>query len=155
MTVNTIEITFFSHQNELQIYLKSCTFYFFFPLNRKTECLSVKDLFKLVHAERFREFLFFGSSNDLEYKKKIKNQPVEFASKSQHIKYSKLKANNYIFNAFAVETLGCWSNDALQLVNKIGSRLNDINGDPRSHRYSIQRISMTIQRSNVYFIYRK
>lgn len=47
---------------------------------------------------------------------------AEVASNFKH-KYSELKTNNYIFNAFAVEILGCWSIEALQLVNKIGPML--------------------------------
>ena len=73
---------------------------------------------------------------------------AELASTSKHNKYSELNANNYIFNAFAVETLGRWSNDALNLINKIGPMLNEISGDPRSNGYLIQRISIAIQRAN-------
>ncbi len=75
-------------------------------------------------------------------------QTAELASNSKHTKYSELKSDNYVFNAFAVETLGCWSIEALQLINKIGTLLNDIFGDNRSHGYLIQRISIAIQRAN-------
>lgn len=73
--------------------------------------------------------------------------------KIKHDKYSELKANNYIFNAFAIKTFGCWSNDALNLIKEIGPRLNKIigdpGGDPRSHEYLVQRILMAIHRANV------
>lgn len=73
---------------------------------------------------------------------------AELASRSKHSKYSELKSNNYIFNAFAVETLGSWSTEAIQLINKIGPILNSVTGDHRSHGYLIQRISLAIQRAN-------
>lgn len=73
---------------------------------------------------------------------------AEIASRNKHNKYSELKEQNYIFNAFAVEKLGCWSIEAIQLINKIGPMLNDISGDLRSHSYLVQRISIAIQRAN-------
>lgn len=75
-------------------------------------------------------------------------QTAELASKYKHNKYSELKANNYIINAFAVETMGSWSTDALKFVNKIGTILNEVSGDTRSHGYLVQRISLAIQRAN-------
>lgn len=74
---------------------------------------------------------------------------AELASRVKISKYSELIESGYIFNAFATETLGPWSMDAINLINKIGPLLNEVTGDPRSHQYLVQRISLAIQRANV------
>lgn len=65
----------------------------------------------------------------------------------KHRKYSRIK-QNYHFVAFAVESLGPWSKEAVDLINKIGSNLIRITGEPKSKRYLIERISLAIQRGN-------
>lgn len=65
----------------------------------------------------------------------------------KHRKYSKIKQNHH-FVAFAVESLGPWSNEAVNLVHKIGSNLIRITGEPKSRRYLFERISLAIQQGN-------
>lgn len=65
----------------------------------------------------------------------------------KHSKYMKIK-QNYNFVAVAVESLGPWSKEALNLLNKIGSNLIRISGEPKAKHYLFQRISLAIQRGN-------
>lgn len=65
----------------------------------------------------------------------------------KHAKYSKVKQNHH-FVAFAVESFGPWSKEAVSLINKIGSNLIRITGEPKSKRYLIERISLAIQHGN-------
>lgn len=65
----------------------------------------------------------------------------------KHSKYTKLKVN-YNFVAFAVESLGPWSKEAVELLNKIGSNLIRITGESKAKHYLFQRISLAIQRGN-------
>ena len=73
---------------------------------------------------------------------------AEQAARLKHSKYEEIVANNYIFNAFAVETMGTWSAEALSLANKIGSMLIERCGDPRAKDFFFQRLSLSIQRAN-------
>ncbi|KAJ4434790.1 hypothetical protein ANN_23361 [Periplaneta americana] len=59
-----------------------------------------------------------------------------------------LKANNYIFVPFAVETFGPWSHDAKVLASQIGQILISITGDRRCAIYLRQRLSIAVQRGN-------
>lgn len=74
---------------------------------------------------------------DLNVSCKQVGHTTELASDAKRKKYTEL---NYILNAFDVETLGPWSSDVNNLINKIGLKLNEYSGDPRSHEYLIQRI---------------
>ncbi len=69
------------------------------------------------------------------------------AAVRKHAKYSKIK-QNYHLVAFAVETFGPWSKEAVDLINKIGSNLIRVTGEPKSKRYLIERISLAIQHGN-------
>ncbi len=71
----------------------------------------------------------------------------EKAAARKHSKYTKIKAN-YHFIAFAVESLGPWSKDAIDFINKVGSNLKRITGEPKSKHYLIQRVSLAIQQGN-------
>jgi hypothetical protein len=62
-------------------------------------------------------------------------------------KYKSL-SDNYFFVAFAVETLGSWSNDALSLLDELGKLLSNTTGIPQAKTYLKQRISIAIQRGN-------
>lgn len=76
-------------------------------------------------------------------------QLANYAASQKHKHYSQLlSSNNYILLAFAVETMGPWSDEALQFVDKIGKKLQDLTGDKRSKFFLIQRMSMEIQRHN-------
>jgi hypothetical protein len=61
--------------------------------------------------------------------------------------YSNLP-NQYLFCPFAVETLGTFGEEALELVSELGRRLRNTTGDPREKTWLIQRISVAIQRGN-------
>lgn len=63
-------------------------------------------------------------------------------------KYRSLIDRNYCFVPFAVETLGPWCIEAIQLVNRVGSIIHSISGEPKSKLYIRQRISIAIQRGN-------
>jgi hypothetical protein len=71
----------------------------------------------------------------------------EKAAARKHSKYSKIKSS-YHFVAFAVESLGPWSKEAVDLLNKIGSNLIRITGEPKARNYLFQRTSLAIQRGN-------
>lgn len=59
-----------------------------------------------------------------------------------------MSSNNYVLLAFAVETMGPWSDEAIKFIDTVGKKLQDLSGDKRSKFYLIQRISMEIQRYN-------
>jgi hypothetical protein len=69
------------------------------------------------------------------------------AEKKKKDLYSNLP-NQYIFCPFAVETLGTFGDEALQLVSELGGRLRNTTGDAREKTWLIQRISVAIQRGN-------
>ncbi|XP_037042412.1 uncharacterized protein LOC119078809 [Bradysia coprophila] len=76
-------------------------------------------------------------------------QLADYAASQKHKHYSELlSSNNYILLAFAVETMGPWSEEALNFVDKIGHKLQELTGDKRSKFFLIQRMSMEIQRHN-------
>ena len=72
---------------------------------------------------------------------------IRRGSYTEAFKYSKLKSN-YHFVAFAVESLGPWSKEAIDLINKIGANLIRITGEPKAKLYLIQKISLAIQHGN-------
>ncbi len=61
--------------------------------------------------------------------------------------YSNLPSQ-YLFCHFAVETLGNFGKEALQLVSELEGRLRSTTGDAREKTWLIQRISVAIQRGN-------
>ena len=69
------------------------------------------------------------------------------AEKKKHSTYSELPAQ-YLFCAFAVETLGSFGVEAQKLVRELGFRLRSITGETRSTSFLTQRISLAIQRGN-------
>lgn len=72
---------------------------------------------------------------------------ANLAEKLKHGKYRSL-SDSYIFCAFAVETLGPWSNDAKWLFKELGHLLQTSTGVPRARAFLQQRISIAIQRGN-------
>ncbi len=57
-------------------------------------------------------------------------------------------SKNYVFIPFAVETMGVFSASALKFTNELGKFLCLATDDKRAKSYSIQRISICIQRGN-------
>lgn len=70
------------------------------------------------------------------------------ASLDKHEHYKNVKSDNYIFQPFAVETMGAWSTDSIKFIDAIGSKLQEISGEKRSKFYLIPKISLAIQREN-------
>ncbi len=62
-------------------------------------------------------------------------------------------ANLYKFVLFAVETLGPFGKEALDLIKDLGRRLIETSGELRSRVYLSQRISIAIQRGNAASIF--
>ena len=74
---------------------------------------------------------------------------ADYAASLKHKHYSELmSSNNYILLAFAVETMGPWSEEAIKFIDEVGYKLQDLSGDKRSKFFLMQRISMEIQRYN-------
>jgi hypothetical protein len=74
------------------------------------------------------------------------------AEKRKHKKYEGV-ANLYKFVPFAVETLGPFGEEALDLVKDLGRRLIESSGELRSRAYLTQCISIAIQRGNAASIF--
>lgn len=72
---------------------------------------------------------------------------AKIAETKKRSKYS-LLMTQYKFCAFAVETLGTFGEEAIELVNELGRRLRAATGEIRSRLYLTQRISIAIQRGN-------
>ena len=47
-----------------------------------------------------------------------------------------------------VETLGALGDEAIALLRDIGQRIAAVTGEPRSHQFLMQRLSVTLQRGN-------
>ena len=60
-------------------------------------------------------------------------------------KYSSF-SSTYLFEPIAVENLGAFSSSTLNVLSDLGRRINDNSGDVRETAYSLQRISVAIQR---------
>jgi hypothetical protein len=69
------------------------------------------------------------------------------AEKKKRDLYSQLP-NQYLFCPFAVETLGTFGEEALQLVHELGGHIRAFSGDARETTWLIQRLSIAIQRGN-------
>jgi hypothetical protein len=54
----------------------------------------------------------------------------------------------YRFVPVAVETLGALGDEAIALLRDIGQRIAAVSGEPRSHQFLMQRLSVTVQRGN-------
>lgn len=63
-------------------------------------------------------------------------------------KYNTIIEKNYEFVAFAVETMGPWSQEAMNFANKLGDRLISETDEPRSKQFLMQNIGLAIQRGN-------
>jgi len=69
------------------------------------------------------------------------------AELDKHRLYEDLE-ERYLFVAVAVETTGVFGEEGLKLIKKIGQKIRDITGEPRSTNYLLQRISVALQRGN-------
>ena len=76
---------------------------------------------------------------------------AERAENGKRIKYAELVValGDFIFMPVAVETMVTWGPSALELCADIGRRIASVSGDPRSHTFLMQRLSLAVQRGNV------
>ena len=54
----------------------------------------------------------------------------------------------YIFAPVGIETMGSWGPKARELIRKIGRRVREATGEPRSTSFLFQRLEIDIQRGN-------
>ena len=69
------------------------------------------------------------------------------ASASKLQKYGPL-LNTYYFVPVAIETLGVWNVEGLELMREIDRRTSVITGDPRETHFLLQRLAVAVQRGN-------
>ena len=69
------------------------------------------------------------------------------AESRKTVKYNALSPL-YRFVPVAVETLGALGDEAIALLRDIGQRIAAVTGEPRSHQFLMQRLSVTLQRGN-------
>ena len=69
------------------------------------------------------------------------------AAQTKTQKYAALSAS-HIFVPVAVETLGTWDAQGIDLIREIGRRTTLITKDPRETSFLLQRISVAVQRGN-------
>jgi len=72
---------------------------------------------------------------------------AEHTAALKTIKYADIM-HSYDFVPLAVETLGAWSDEALNFVKLLGKRISDATGDSQETAYLLQRLSVAIQRCN-------
>ena len=72
---------------------------------------------------------------------------AEYAAVNKTNKYTDI-LHTYDFTPVAVETLGAWSDSALNFVKQLGRRLTDATSDNLETAYLLQRLSVAIQRCN-------
>ena len=63
------------------------------------------------------------------------------------LKYQDLNAT-HIFYPIAIETAGCWDDQAVELIEEISGRSAQETYDPKETIYLFQSISVAIQRGN-------
>lgn len=73
---------------------------------------------------------------------------AKIAANSKRSIYSNIIDQSYLFFPFVCETIGAWCAEAVQLANSLGSLIRENTGEPMSISFIIQKISVTIQRSN-------
>ena len=54
----------------------------------------------------------------------------------------------YVFAPVCIESLGAWGGSAKDLIHKIGQRVKENSGEPRSTSFLIQRLALVVQRGN-------
>jgi len=78
---------------------------------------------------------------------KLAGGAASSAARLKTIKYGDLAAS-YTFVPVAVETLGAWDIDGLDLIREIGRKLTVRTGDSRETFFLFQRLSVAIQKGN-------
>jgi hypothetical protein len=85
--------------------------------------------------------------NNLPSTSRTAGAAAEISEKKKKDLYSNLPSQ-YLFCPFAVETLGSFGEEALQLVRELGGLLRSTTGNAREKTWLIQRISVASQRGN-------
>lgn len=80
--------------------------------------------------------------------KKKSGGAAEMQAKKKRRKYQSIIDRNYEFLAFAVETMGSWSEETINFVNKLGEHLINETGERRAKLFFMQNISISLQRGN-------
>ena len=73
---------------------------------------------------------------------------AEMQTQKKNRKYQSIIDKNYEFIAFAVETMGSWSETTIDFVNKLGERLINETEEKRAKLFFMQNISIALQRGN-------
>ena len=78
------------------------------------------------------------------------DRPGAAATKAEDRKREKYRdlEGNYLFTPLGFETIGQWGDSTITFVEKLGSRLAHVSGEPRSTMFLRQRLSVAIQRGN-------
>ena len=72
---------------------------------------------------------------------------ANFAEDQKCRKYTSLTPS-YIFTPVCIESLGAWGDNAKAFIRKIGRRVKEVSGEPRSISFLIQRFALDVQRGN-------
>ena len=72
---------------------------------------------------------------------------ANYAEEQKRRKYATLTPS-YAFAPICIETLGAWGDSAKDLVRKIGARVSEKTGEPRSTSFLIQRLVLDVQKGN-------
>ena len=72
---------------------------------------------------------------------------ANFAEDQKCCKYASLTPS-YIFAPVCIESLGAWGDNAKAFIRKIGRRVKEVSGEPRSTSFLIQRLALEVQRGN-------
>ena len=73
------------------------------------------------------------------------------AEKKKESKYSHL-THSYIFSPLAMESLGAMGPKSLALIFDLGDCIRNYSGDERSYLLLHQKVSVAVQRGNVFLI---
>ena len=70
------------------------------------------------------------------------------AATNKNTKYSQLSIVTHVFVPVAIETVGTWHHQAVELVQEIGRWTANITGDVRESNFLFQQLSVALQRGN-------
>ena len=78
------------------------------------------------------------------------NGPGAVADAAESLKCRKYTSlvPSYIFAPVCIESMGAWGASARDLIRKIGRRVQEATGEPRSTSFLIQRLAIDVQRGN-------
>lgn len=77
-----------------------------------------------------------------------KNILHKLAGKRKLDKYTKIKSSKYVFKALKFETVGLWTEEPLDLINRFGTLLTKKSGDLQVYQFLNERLPHAIQRGS-------